>query len=93
MGAESKVEKHLRTEAKKHGYLCYKFTSPGNNGVPDRVLIGHGETLFIETKAPGEEPRKLQLKVHERMRKHGATVLVIDTKEKVDQFFCKKNPI
>lgn len=86
-GAESKVEKYLRTEAKKHGFLCYKFVSPANNGVPDRILIGHGKTLFVETKAPGEDARKLQKRVHARMREHGATVLIIDNKDKIDNLF------
>lgn len=89
MGQESIVETHLRKQAKEHGYLCYKFTSPGNNGVPDRILIGHGKVLFIETKAPKKVPRKLQERVHEKMRDHGANVLVIDTKEKVDDLFAK----
>lgn len=89
MGQESIVEKHLRERAKENDYLCYKFTSPGNNGVPDRILIGHGQTIFIETKAPKKVPRKLQERVIGRMREHGANVLVIDTKEKVDELFDK----
>lgn len=87
MGRESEIETFLRKQAKLHDYLCYKFTSPANDGVPDRILIGHGKTLFVETKAPGEKPRKLQERVIQRMKNHGATVFVIDTKEKVTQLF------
>lgn len=84
---EGTVENYLRKQAEKNNYLCYKFVSPGNNGVPDRCIIGHGKTFFVETKAPGGEPRKLQQKVIAKMQKHGATVFVIDTKEKVDRLF------
>lgn len=82
---ETVVEKYLRKRCQENGFLCYKFVSPSNNGVPDRVLIGHGMTLFVELKAPGKKPRELQNIVFERMREHGAIVHVIDTKEGVDQ--------
>lgn len=84
MKPESIIEEYLRQRAEALGFLCYKFTSPGNNGVPDRVLIGHGKTFFIETKAPGEKPRKLQERVIERINSHGGLALVADSKEDVD---------
>lgn len=84
---ESVVEKYLRKQAEAHGYLCYKFVSPAHNGVPDRVLIGHGLTFFVELKAPGKEPRLLQLRVIERIRNHGGTVYVIDSKDGVNELF------
>ena len=82
---ESVVEKYLKKRCEAEGFLCYKFTSPGTDGVPDRVLIGHGMTVFVELKAPGEKPRKLQIHTFEEMRKHGATVYVVDTKEGVNE--------
>lgn len=82
--AENSVEQYLIDQSKKHGFLCYKFTSPGTDGVPDRVLIGHGLTLFVETKAPGETLRKLQESIIKNMRLHGALVYVIDTRQGVD---------
>lgn len=87
MGKESVIESYLRKQAKSNDFLCYKFVSPANDGVPDRVLIGHGQTIFVETKAPGEKPRKLQERVFQRMRDHGADVFVLDTKDKIDDFF------
>lgn len=82
---ESVVERYLKNRCEVEGFLCYKFTSPGTDGVPDRVLIGHGVVVFVELKAPGETPRKLQLHTFEEMRKHGAAVYVVDTKELVDE--------
>lgn len=83
---EGKVEKHLRDAAKARGYLCFKFASCGTNGVPDRIVIGNGRTVFVELKAPGETPRPNQLAMHRLMRKAGAEVWVIDTTEGVDAF-------
>lgn len=85
MKPEETVETHLRDRAEALGFLCYKFTSPGNNGVPDRILIGHGATIFVETKAPGGKPRKLQQKVIDKINAHGGTALVASTEEEVDK--------
>ena len=57
---ESKIESYLRKQSKQYGFICYKWVSPGTNGVPDRILVGHGLTLFVETKAPDKVPRKQQ---------------------------------
>ncbi len=84
MRPEETVETYLLKRAEELGFLCYKFTSPGNNGVPDRILVGHGVTFFIETKAPGGKPRKLQEKVINRINEHGGIALVAANKEEVD---------
>lgn len=81
---ENDVETYLYKQAKNHDILCYKFTAPSTRGVPDRILIGNGKTIFLELKRPGEKPRKLQFAIHKRMREHGATVFVADTKELVN---------
>jgi hypothetical protein len=84
MTPEGRIESYLISQSEKYGILCYKFVSPGNKGVPDRILIGKGKTVFVETKAPKEVPRKLQEYVIKKMKKAGATVYVADTKEAVD---------
>lgn len=85
MGApEGAIEKYLYDQAKKYNILCYKFTAPSTAGVPDRILIGNNKTVFVELKRPGAKPRKLQIAIHTKMREHGATVFVADTKELVN---------
>lgn len=84
MKPEETVETYLCRQAEKLGFLCYKFTSPGQAGVPDRMLVGYGMTFFIETKAPGEKPRKLQEYVISKMQNHGALVFVADNKKTID---------
>lgn len=85
---ESDVEKHLckRVKNELHGWAL-KFVSPGQNGVPDRiVLVPMGRIYFVETKAPGKKLRKLQEWVCGRIKGLGFAVLRLDTKDKVDAF-------
>lgn len=83
--AEDYVEKYLKKQTEAAGGLCYKFTS-GVNGVPDRIIVLSGHTVFIETKAPkGKNPRRLQLVQHRRIRDCGGEVHVISTREQVDE--------
>ena len=49
---ESELESILVTEIRKSGGRTYKWVSPGNSGVPDRiVLLPAGKIIFIELKA------------------------------------------
>ena len=82
--AENKVEGYLKDQAEANGFLIYKFMS-GHDGVPDRLLIGHGHTALIETKAPDGRLRPLQKAVIERMDDHGAEIYVAYTREQVDK--------
>lgn len=97
MTLESEIENYLRKKCQENDILYYKFTSPANSGVPDRILIGYGQTLFVELKRPPIKnkvfkPRPLQVATFNAMRKHGATVYVIDTKQKVDDLIQKLVP-
>lgn len=85
---ESDVESYLikRVKNELNGWAL-KFVSPGQNGVPDRiVLIPPGKIYFVETKAPGKKLRKLQEWVCGVIKGLGFVVLRIDTKPKVDDF-------
>lgn len=83
---EGTVETYMRKKAAELGFLFYKFVSPANSGVPDRVIVGHGQTFFVEVKkSPDEEPRRLQRRVINRLIDHGAYVYVIGSKEDADK--------
>ena len=48
---ERDIEKELKEAVEASGGLCYKWVSPGNNGVPDRIVIlPGGEICFVELK-------------------------------------------
>ena len=76
---EKSIEQALVRETKRRGGICPKFTSPGMDGMPDRlVLFPEGILVFVEVKAPGEKPRPLQLHRHEQLRRLGFHVYVLD---------------
>lgn len=83
---EKDIEKYLVEKVKAAGGKAYKFVSPGNAGVPDRlVLFPKGTTVFVELKAPGNKPTALQEAQQKKIRNLGFLVLVIDSKEGVDE--------
>lgn len=87
---EKEVEQYLREQVKALGGKAYKFASPGNAGVPDRiVLLPGGVTIFVELKAPGKKPTPLQQAQQKKISNLGFTVLVIDSKQGVDDLIEK----
>ena len=75
---EKYMEQKLVREVKKLGGLCEKWNS-GSSGWPDRiVLLPDGKIGFVEVKAPGEKPRKLQVHRHNQLRALGYKVFVLD---------------
>jgi len=82
---ERNIETYLRDQVRKAGGAAMKWVSPGNSGVPDRIVImPGGRIVFVELKAPGRKPTQLQLVQHERLRALGCDVRVIDSREGVD---------
>lgn len=85
---ERDIEQYLVRRIKRLGGMAEKFTSPGRRSVPDRlVTLPGGRVVFIELKAPGKKPTENQLRDHLRRRDLGCEVMVIDTKEGVDNAF------
>lgn len=81
---EKTVEQRLVKAVKSRGGICPKFTSPGYDGMPDRlVLLPKGRMAFVEVKAPGKKPRPLQVNRHELLRKLGFKVFILDEPEKI----------
>ncbi len=78
---ESKVEYAVTRYAKYKGCQHFKFVSPGNKFVPDRIITHKGNVLFVEFKAPGKLPRKGQVKIISKMTQSGTSVVVIDNIE------------
>lgn len=84
---ESTIEAYLRDRVKKLGGKAYKFISPGNDGVPDRLIcLPGGRAIFVELKATGKAPTRLQIVQQMNLKTMGFEVLVMDSKEKVDRF-------
>ncbi len=78
---ERDIERKVCERAKRAGWLAFKFTSPQQRGVPDRLFIRDGQIVFIEFKRTGEQPTKLQARMIARLREAGCTVFVCDSVE------------
>lgn len=83
---ESKIERKLRIQVKAIGGKAFKFSSPGNNGLPDRLVLYRGKSYFVETKKPGENLRPLQRAVKRQFKKLGFEVYKVDQLELVEKF-------
>jgi hypothetical protein len=80
MKSEKSIEAAVTKYAKAQGCLCYKFVSPSNRGVPDRIIIGPtGKVLFLELKAPGRVPTPLQKHVIAQLVGKGARAGWVDS--------------
>jgi hypothetical protein len=81
---ESELERIFVAEVKRTGGKAYKFVSPGNAGVPDRIVVlPGGKVGFVELKRPGEKPRKLQERQLELLTSLGCVALVVDGVEQI----------
>jgi len=85
---EKQIEDHLVRRIKALGGVAFKFTSQGRRSVPDRIcILPNAGLVFVELKAPGKKPTPKQAVEIARLRALGQTVLVIDSKEGVDEAF------
>lgn len=89
---EDTIEKYLVKQVEALGGRCYKWTSPGNPGVPDRIVILPGiAPWFVETKAPKGRPRPTQKVQVKRLYELGQNACFVYSKEDVDFILKKMN--
>ena len=84
---ESTFEAKFGKMVKRLGGLSYKWVSPGNAGVPDRIVFFPpgtwiGETLvegiwFVELKSTKGKLTPRQVHQHDLLRQRGAQVLTL----------------
>ena len=96
---ESKIEASLTEGAAKLGGWALKWVSPGNAGVPDRLIVvptqqcpccgRTGYVKGVELKAPGEVPRPLQVRQMDRLRSSGLECDWTDSREGVDRILAE----
>ena len=79
MTLERDIEGKVVDIAKKNGWLSFKFVSPAQRGVPDRIFMKSGRIVFIEFKAQGKKPTPLQDHIMRKMVDAGAEVHVCDS--------------
>jgi hypothetical protein len=75
---EKQIESKVVKKAKELGFLTYKFSSPSNRGVPDRIFISpHGEVFFIEFKSTKGKLTQLQKKVIKDIEHYKLDVFIV----------------
>jgi len=85
---EREIEKVLVAEVKKLGGRAYKWVSPGNDGVPDRIVIFPDKApIFMELKTSTEKLSALQKVQCKRLIDLGQRVEVIYGIDGLSQFF------
>lgn len=83
---EKTLERKLVRAVKATGGIAPKFTSPGTDGMPDRlVLLPLGRIAFVEVKRHGEKPRPLQEARHGMLRRLGFKVYVLDDEGQIGE--------
>lgn len=81
---EKSIELKLSEAVKNMKGLSIKLTSPGFDGLPDRlVLLPNGKIGFVEVKAPGKKLRPLQQKRKQQLESLGFIVFCLDDPESI----------
>lgn len=91
---EGIIANNLRLEARAKGLFIRKCRWEGRLGCPDYLALKNGRAFFIETKAPGEKPRRSQLAEFGQILKTGCPVFVVDSESaarEVIQAICEAN--
>lgn len=89
---EKDLERRLTQGVKKLGGKAYKFVSPGNAGVPDRLLVmPGGRVAFVELKAADGRLSPCQKIRIAELKRLGADVEVLRGLEDVDRFLRERH--
>ena len=84
---EKELERKFVNILRKRGCIVYKFVSPGNAGVPDRLVITpKGTVHFTELKQKGKLLRPLQVMQAKRLAKNNVKVHLVDSMEAIRAF-------
>jgi hypothetical protein len=84
---ESEIERHLVWAVARAGGVAYKFKSPNNRGVADRIVcLPDGTTWFVELKTKGGRLAPLQRLFADEMQRLGQRYACLWTKEQVDEW-------
>lgn len=84
---EKNIEQYLVESVISKGGICWKLVSPGNSGVPDRIVIFNSKIFLVELKKPkGGKLSPLQEYRIQQLKKLNHDVRVLNTKSSIDEF-------
>lgn len=85
--SEKTIESYCASETIRRGGRSFKWASPAQKGVPDRlVMLPGGKVGFLELKAPGKKPTALQQHYIDVLSSLGFVAGYADSKESVNNF-------
>jgi hypothetical protein len=86
------LEKDIEAKAKtklegRYGAMVIKLL-PSIVGLTDRLVIGHNRVVFfLEFKKPGEQPRKIQQYIHNKLRGYGFGVYTCTSVQEAEKIY------
>lgn len=83
---ERDIEKRLVREIRAMGGEAFKWVSPGNDGVPDRIVMLPGLIIFVELKTDRGRLAGVQRVQIRRIQRWGQEVVVVQGMDELDQF-------
>lgn len=87
---ERDIEQYLVQQIRRLGGKAYKWTSPGNAGVPDRIVfLPQGRVVFVELKTRTGKLTRLQRIQIETIKGLGQDVRVLYGREQVEEFLAE----
>lgn len=87
---ESEIERYFRWAVMQRGGVTYKFKSPTQRGVADRIAcMPNGETWFVEIKRPEGRLSDLQKLFAAMMDRLGQNYACLWSKEQVDAWAAR----
>ena len=86
---ERDIEKKMLNAVRKMGGEAFKWVSPGNDGVPDRiVMLPGGRLIFVELKADRGRLSPVQKIQIRRIQKLGQDVEVVQGMDGLEEFLA-----
>ena len=85
-GPEATIEQYLKESVEGAEGMCIKIKSSGVRGVPDRVVILNGLTVFVELKSESGNVSRHQQRTFTAITAAGGFVFLLDSKDRVDDF-------
>lgn len=88
---EKDIEKMMRKKIEQMGGQFLKFTSPGNNGVPDRIaILPGGRIWFVELKDDGGQVRKIQERWKRELCDLGCRAVIIEGEQQAKEWLAER---